>query len=290
MARTGAVWIFVTLFGVWLAGQQPDLRFEVASIKANASEMPLGGGAGGGAIGRRGQRFMAVNATLKEIIRYAFDLEPFQRLEGGPGWLNDRYDITATIPEAQTSVESSRAMLRTLLAERFKLSVRREPREQPIFALVFARADSRLGPSLKPSSVECRASTDADSAATNQGSRVENLVKGSRPVCDMVYQPYRASIIGGARPIADLARALSRLPTVNAPVVDHTGLMGLYDFDLTYSPQPLSAAPEVAPPSGDGSRTSLFVALQEQLGLKLESGRAPTEVLVIESLQRPSDN
>jgi uncharacterized protein (TIGR03435 family) len=228
---------------------------------------------------------VAVNASLRDIIRHAFDLEPFQRIEGRPAWLNTRYDINAVIPEFP-AVDSSRAMLRTLLAERFKLSVRRERREQPVFALVAARSDKRLGPSLKPSATECRTVAESDSASKNQASAVENLVKGVGPTCDMLYQPYRARIVGGGRPISDLARILSRVPILSAPVIDRTGLSGTYDFELTYSPEALSAAPD----QPDSSRTSLFVAVQEQLGLKLESTRGPVDVLIIDAVQQPTEN
>lgn len=272
----------VSLCGAVLTAQQADPRFEVASIKTNTSDVPVGGGTGGGSIGRKGQRFVAVNAPLRDIIRHAFDLEPFQRIEGGPGWLTTRYDINALMPESSAPGDPSLAMLRSLLAERFKLSVRREQREQPVFALVAARADKRLGPSLKPSTTECGTS---DAASKNQAN-VENIVKGMGPICDMVYQPFRARLVGGGRPMSDLARLLSRVPTLGAPVIDRTGFSGAYDFELTYSPDPLSATPD----QPDASRTSLFVALQEQLGLKLEPTRGPVEVLVIESVQQPSEN
>lgn len=286
MVRTSATWVAVALCGAALTGQQVEPRFDVASIKTNLSEVPLGGGSGGGAIGRRGQRFVAVNAPLRDIIRHAFDLEPFQRIEGGPAWLTTRYDINATIPDSPTSADLSRAMLRSLLAERFKLSVRREAREQRLFALVVARSDKRLGPSLKASTTDCRAVVESDSASKDPARAVENLVKGLSPACDMVYQPYRARIVGSARPISDLARILSRVPTLGAPVIDRTGLSGAYDFEVTYSPAPLSAAPD----QPDASRTSLFVALQEQLGLRLESTRGSVDVLVIDSVSPPTEN
>jgi len=285
MARWGAVWILTATLGAGVLTAQPEPRFEVASIKPNRSELPVNGGAGGGTIGRRGQRFVATNATLRDIVRYAFELEPFHRIENGSGLLNNRYDISATIPESDTPVDSHRAMLRTLLRERFELSARREAREQAVFALVFARADKRLGPSLKLSATDCSAV-----GAVTTATALDNFAKGIGPSCDMVYQPYRARLAGGARSMADFVRLLSRLPTLGAPVVDRTGLTGLYDFDLTYSAASLAAGAEPLPLATEESHRPLFAAIQEQLGLKLESTRGPVDVLVIDSIRQPTEN
>ena len=279
---------------VTLSAQAPKPTFEVASIRPNTSEPADGaaGGRGGGPIGRQGQRFTAVNAPLRDIIRYAYDLEPFHLLEGASPLLDNRFDITAIIP-APSQVDESRSMLRTLLAERFKLSIRWATREQPVHTLLVARRDGRLGPAMKPSTVDCdawRATRRQQSTARgNTPVSADEYEHFARPACDMVYQPFRARIYGGAQPMAQLARILSRLPSVRSPVVDRTGLTGAFDFELTYAPDRPAGSGDAVPLAGDGPPT-LFVALQEQLGLKLETARAPAEVLVIESVQPPTEN
>lgn len=277
------------------APPEADLRFEVASVKPNLSEWPVGaaGGAGGGTIGRRGQRFVAVNASLRDLIRYAFELEPFQTIEGGPQRaLDDRYDITALIPGPATGVEASRAMLRTLLTERFKLSTRWTPREQPVYGLVLARRDGRPGPGLKPSMETCDGERSAGRHAIEgrEGPgpvSAEDLARLMRPLCDLTYQPFRASIHGSARTLSDLARVLSRLPALGARVVDRTGLAGRYDFELTFAPERgVGSADLSAAARDERSSPSLFVAVQEQLGLKLDPRTEPLDMLVVVGLDR----
>jgi uncharacterized protein (TIGR03435 family) len=286
--------VFMMSLAGMLSAQVSGPAFEVASIRHNTSEpSAAAGGRGGSPIGRTGQRFTAVNATLRDIIRYAYDLEPFHPLEGSSRRLDDRFDITAIIPESPSPVDASRPMLRTLLAERFKLSIRRTTREQPVHTLLLARRDGRLGPGMKPSTVDCGASRETPrqriAARGDTPISAEELELYVRPACDMVYQPFRARIHGEAQPIAQLARILSRLPSVRSPVVDRTGLTGAFDFELTYAPERPAASADAVPSLGDTPPT-LFVALQEQLGLKLEPARAPADVLVVESVQQPTEN
>lgn len=254
--------------------QSLPVSFEVASIKPNTSSgAPLAGGAGGPSIGVRGKHFVA-SAPLRDIIRYAYQLEPYQALEGGPRWLDDRFDINAVIPDSVTVVDAHRLMLRTLLAERFKLSVRTVTRERPVYELVVARRDGRLGPELTPSTTDCSASTPrVTSAAEYQ--------KLGKPICDIVIQPFRARVQASARTMADLASLLSRIPVLGAPVLDRTGLKGSFDFDLTYS----ADRPGADTPRGPGDPPSLFVAIEEQLGLRLQRTRGGVDVLVIERLE-----
>lgn len=106
-----------------------------------------------------------------------------------------------------------------------------------------------------------------------------------KPVCDMVYQPFRARILASARTMDDLARILARVPALTSPVVNRTAVTTRFDFELLYAPDranPAAAAPSLdAPPS-------LFVALEEQLGLKLESSRGTVRALVVERIERPT--
>lgn len=154
--------------------------FEVASVKRNTSGAPLlqgGSGTGGVSIGvRRGTTtFAAINVPVRDIIRYAYELEPFQPLDGAPRWLDDRYDIVAKLPEPDLPPGGVRRMLQKLLAERFQLSIRWEAREQPVQALVFARPDGRLGSGI------ARATTDCEGVARG-AARVDREWERSRPV------------------------------------------------------------------------------------------------------------
>lgn len=261
------------------------VRFEVASVRPNNSETPAGiaGGAGGPNIGVRGGRLVAVNLPLRDIIRYAYQLEPFQQMQGSPRWFEDRFDINAVIPPSVSSVDGPRLMLQTLLAERFALRVRWATEEQPVYALVVARRDKRLGPGLKPSTMDC----EAWRAKQPETPPLESVLSG-RATCDMIFQPFRARIFAGARTMTDLASFLARLPPVGAPVQDRTGLTGPFDFELVFAPG-RPGAPADSAAARDG-RPSVFVALDEQLGLRLERTRGPVQVLVIERaepLSRP---
>jgi uncharacterized protein (TIGR03435 family) len=264
--------LLVPIFAGHMLAQAPGkLSFEVATIKPNTSlAAPFVGGAGGPSIGVRGHHFAATNASLRDIIRYAYRLETYQGLEGGPRWVDDRFDITAVIPDT-APVADAHLMLRTLLAERFKLSVRRVPKEQSIYALAVARRDGRLGPALKRSATDCAKLPAPVASAERQ----------LEPVCDMAIQPFRARLLGNARTMADLARLLSRVQALGAPVLDRTRLDGVFDFDVTFSPE----RPGADAPRGPGDPPSLFVALEEQLGLRLERTRGTVDVLTIERLE-----
>ena len=283
-ALIGAFTIYPTL-----AAQQPAPAFEVASIKRNDSVPPLAGAGGGATMGRKGQRFTAVNTPLRDIIRYAFDLQAFQNVEGGSRILDDRFDITAVIPQTGSAVDESRLMLRMLLAERFALSARWVTREQQVYALVLARRDGRLGAALKTSSADCavRKGTGQQTEPKKGAVSAEQL---ARPTCDLIVQPFRGRIFGSGRTVSDIAQVLSKLPTLRGAVVDRTGLTGLFDFELLYAPEQRAGGADTSGPSAVESQPSLLAALQEQLGLKLESAPGPVEVLVIDSVQQPTPN
>ena len=159
-------------------------------------------------------------------------------------------------------------MLQNLLIERFKLVARRDRRDMPIYALVVARSDRRLGPQMKPSTADCAALLAAfkASGATRQ-TPDSNLCGGKSS---------KGRIWGTGVPLDDLAR---RLVVAGRPVVDMTGLTGLFDLDLKFTPDD---APDPA------SGASVFTAVQEQLGLRLEPRQAPANVFVIESVERPT--
>jgi bla regulator protein blaR1 len=279
-----------------LAAQEASPAFEVASVKPNKSgdgRIMLGVQPGG--------RFNATGATLKMLIGMAYGagqpLANFQII-GGPDWIDgSRFDIVAKAPPDTVLGPGSALplMIRALLADRFKLVVHTETREQPIYALVMARSDGRRGPDLTP----------AEDCSPRRGGRgapppgpppppPAPLAPGERPVCGMRIG--FGSLSGGGMPIANLANALSRLPAVNRVVQDRTGLTGAFNFDLKWTPDQLPPLAAGGPPGGpplpaiDPNGPSLFAAVQEQLGLKLESVRGPVEVVVIDRAEQPTED
>jgi uncharacterized protein (TIGR03435 family) len=256
------------------AQSAPGPSFEVASIKINAS-----GDENFGFTPRPGGVLVATNVTPRHIVTFAYSMQN-SRVEGGPDWLDSvRFDITAKASDAATQ-EQMLLMLRTLLADRFKLVMHVEARDTPIFALIRARADGRPGPQLRSS-----ATIDCDAARAAQARGAALAASDGRPICG---GRTRAGVItAGAVSMEELARNMSRL--VGGMIIDRTGLTGRYDFDLKFTPEADLTA--MAAARGEpGALPSLFVALEEQLGLKLESQRAPVEVVVIDSIQRPIED
>ena len=269
--------------------------FEVASVKPNKSGDP------GIRFGLQpGGRFNAVNAPLRELIVFAYaPLQSFQ-IEGGPGWIrSDRFDIAAKaegeVPRvAPGQTGPIQVMMRSLLADRFKLVTHTETKEQPIYTLVMARSDGRLGTQLVPSTVDCASLAAARGRGTGPGGPPNAPAPpplpqpGERPQCGMMVGP--ATISAGGITLAELTRVLSQ--RVGRVIVDKTGLAGRYDFTVEFTPDqtpPQGAALNGAPfPAIDPNGPSIFTALQEQLGLKLESARGTVEMLIIESVEPPT--
>jgi uncharacterized protein (TIGR03435 family) len=260
--------------------------FEVASVKENRSgdsRSPLRTQPGG--------RFVATNALLKFLIAEAFlgpqPVHLSSRILGGPDWINSaRYDITAKAalefqPSPDGPPRELLLMLRSLLQERFKVRTHYETRELPIYELVLARADGALGPKLRQSAANC----DGPPPPRQPG---------EPPPCGGMRGPAR--ILAGGIPMRQLVMMLTAILAVGPPagadgrlVVDKTGLSGRFAFDLAWTPEQI---PDAAPPPGvppiDANGPSFFTALQEQLGLKLQPARGPVEVLVIDSVERPT--
>jgi uncharacterized protein (TIGR03435 family) len=175
--------------------------------------------------------------------------------------------------------------MRNLLVERFGLKARSETREMPRYDLVLARSDGRLGAQLTKSTTDCQA---IFAAARRGGGPPAPPAPGERPQCGMRIGP--GVLSGGAFPLSQLATALS--PMVQRVIIDRTGLTGLFDIELKWTPDqfPQGAPPPGAPalPPIDPNGPSIFTALQEQLGLKLEATRGPVDVLVIDSVSQPT--
>jgi uncharacterized protein (TIGR03435 family) len=204
------------------------------------------------------------NSTLRSLILITYDLRDFQ-LSGGPSWVNtEPFDIDAkpdrpegpsdfakmTDEQGRAVEEHTRERLRAMLAERFGLSLRREEREQPVLVLSLAKERHYLRPS-----------APSDSPRQNIRAGVGRM-RATHVTMEM------------------LARSLAA--EVERPVKDRTGLAGYYDFDLEWTPDASTDLP--------GALPSIYTALRDQLGLKLEAGRAPVEHFVIERAQRPSEN
>jgi uncharacterized protein (TIGR03435 family) len=255
-------------------GRSP--AFEVASIKRNVS-----GSDNASVRGQPGGRLAITNTTLRTIIRNVYRLQGFQ-IAGGPDWIDtDRWDIVAKA-DGDALPDQLMAMVQTLLADRFRLAAHREVRDAPIYALTLSRSDERLGPQLRPSTVDCAALI---AAARARGGAQPPTTNG-RPSCGLRVE--RGFIMTTATTMADLARNLA--PMAGRSVIDKTSLTGTYDLDLRWTPDgPAGDAPGGVALPGDDA-VSLFTAMKEQLGLKLEAQRAPIEVLVIDSAERPIED
>jgi len=266
----------LTLVAAVSARAQPARTFEVASVKENtsASQTSFNSGPAPG-------RYTAVNVPLRFIILDAFGLRTHQ-LSGAPEWTETaRFDITATYPAGSDPGRDWRPMLQQLLVDRFRLVTHRETREVPTYDLVVARNDGALGRGLKRSDVDCD-TVQAERRAQAAAGAPSPIAAGKDvPVCTI--QTSRQTLSARARPIPALLGPLQSL--TGRPVVDRTSLAGNFDIDLKWT---TSGDLGVTPAAAD--RISIFTALQEQLGLKLEPSRAPFEVVVIDSVDRPSGN
>ena len=255
---------------------QTRLAFEVASVKENNS-----GPAAGQSLNGEGGTIVVTNMTVPDLITRAYQIQGFQ-IVGGPEWIpNDRFDITAKAgrdlpPTGFDGVAPAMLMMRALLEDRFRLVVRRESREMPIYALVVARADGQPGAGLRRSQNDCAALIKATGGRGGIPAGPEG-----RPRCGLTGRS--GMIMAGGYPMSQLVRFLA--PQVQRVVIDRTGLSGDWDFDLTFTPLQIAAG---ANAPLDTNTTSLFTALREQLGLKLEPARAPVDVLVIDSVERPT--
>ena len=243
----------------------PQPQFEVASIKENKSNDGIV------AIQTQKGRHTARGFTLAALIRNAYRVQEFQII-GGPDWINtERFDVEAVFPDADRARVD--LMLRALLAERFKLAVHNEKRERPIYALTFARADKRFGPQLEKSTTDCATAKGPDA-------------------CSGTVAPGFIRLRG--RTMAQLAESLSTLTmtgsSLNRLILDRTGLDGPYHVTLKFTPENIPPVGLPGLPAVDPNGPSIFTALQEQLGLKLEASTGMVDVLVVDSAARPTPN
>jgi uncharacterized protein (TIGR03435 family) len=255
------------------AAQAPEPAFDVASVKVNTSGAQVSRMSAPSGTGR----FEATNASVRALILLAYRLQRFQ-LTGGPSWIDTvRVDIAARATAATATRDEIERMLRTLLAERLHLVVHRERREMPVYALVVAHDDGRLGPRLQASTTDCAAAAGARGAPTQSPS--------GQLLCNTRISP--TSINAGGMSMARLAVTLSGL--VGRLVTDETHLTETYDLQLTFTPEqpPLGVT---TPPPVDPDAPSIFAAVREQLGLKLEARRGMVDVVVIDRVDPPDQN
>ena len=303
MRKQSAAVFVIAMVPVMAAAQQfmpasgapvdPNSRYEVVAIKPikDASSPMLIMNTPSGL-----ESAVPVGVLLRQALQ-----KPDYQMVGAPGWINaERYSIRAK-PAAGTPPAAMSVMMLNLLKDRFQLASHLETREQPIFHLVMARSDGRLGPDLMPSSAECQASLAERQAAAKRGDPPAPLpgmpggpplpnANGAQPCGFGSNSPGLFRFSG--RSIAQFVPTLSDL--TGRPVIDKTGLTGLYDLTLKFAFEgrmpgvmgPLGL-PGPAPPV-DPDAPSLSAALQEQLGLKLEGARGPVEVVVIDRFERPT--
>jgi uncharacterized protein (TIGR03435 family) len=271
-------------------------QFEVASIKVHPPPVtriivtaPPG-------------RFVAEGFSLKMLVARAYGVSE-ARVLGGPNWVDsERYDIDAKaeglIPAGQAPL-----MLQTLLESRFQLKVHRETRESPVYDLVVARG----GPKLKLSEDQTPPAPLQPPAAGDRGAGPRGLVPppgarggpgvgpfGGVPPPRGAFGAGLGNLQGSAVPISTVVNFLTK--QLGRPVNDKTALTGLFDIKLEWTPGaeqapgPFGPNPDAPPPPVNPSGPSLFTALQEQLGLRLESARGPVEVVVIDNAAKPAEN
>lgn len=252
-----------------------DVAFEVASLRRNVSGDP--------ARGRRepGGRFTATGTPVITYIRMAFGGLPDDRILRVPDWVrSERYDLVAKVPDGSELAMGQ--LLRSLLRDRFGFAAHVETRDLPTYELVVARRDGGLGPALQPASCDCTG--DQAEAGCRQGPPLPSFPEFNGPSCALLGQPGRRVVRG--YPMSTVAQSLGGL--VERVVIDKTGLAGVWNLEVTFT-DPL-ANPDAAGGLQPSDEPSLFTALQEQLGLRLEPSRGPVDVLVIDRIERPTEN
>jgi uncharacterized protein (TIGR03435 family) len=259
------------------------------------------------ALSPTGGYFSATNTNLLRFIIFAYNLNGTQELalrfnfwsgmsSSVPAWVRtDGFDIRARA-DGHPTKEQVRAMLRSLLEDRFKLQAHMETRQVPVFALAAIKT-SQTGPQLQrhPSTDSC-SDTSSTSLATDAAStpKAQAVAAKALPiVCGVIAHlppsaPGQVRFGGRDVTLAQLANALptqTGMATLPRPVIDQTGLSGAFDFSLEWMPEY-----DGTPAQGDESGTTFREALKDQLGLKLESQKGPVEVLVIDHVEHPSEN
>ena len=285
----------VLLAAVTVHGQTPaPLAFEVASVK------PATPPAGPGFFTNPSGRFSMPYASLRMLIGMAYQIQDWN-LMNAPAWTQSTFfSINAKMPEGvplapprSGDPPAMMLMLRTLLAERFQLKVHTEKREMQAYRLVLARQDGKLGSNINATQTDCAAVNKERMAMAKAGTPPRPPEFGKPMLCGMQGGP--AQVIASSIEIRQLVPMLQA--QLRAPVSDRTGLSGTFDLHLAWTPDQLPPRPPGSPADGpirvgpftiDPNGPSLMTALQEQLGLKLESVKEMVDVLVVDSVSQPT--
>jgi uncharacterized protein (TIGR03435 family) len=253
-----AVFVVTAVALVAPIGSAQEPSFEVATIKPTAPD-----DRSGRFLTMQGAHQLVVKAyTLKFMVAAAHNLPP-RLIAGGPAWADsDRYDIVAATPgDNRPTLDQQMAMLRTLLAERFKLAIHHESRELPVYELTVARRGAKLETSTAPD---------------------------QQPLLVNKVFPTHIELPARNATMAQFASMLQR-SVLDRPVVDKTGLAGRYDFNLEWTPDDTQFDGRLPPSlTTSGEKPDLFAALEAQIGLKLETSRGSVVVIVIDSVDRPT--
>lgn len=287
-----AVALGIPAHGQIVQAKGPLPSFEVATIKpAREGRLPAG------VAWPPPNVFRDFNFTARELVRTAYGLPPgsaTERVLGGPGWIdNNHYDVEAKIPDAvfaemQKMPPKQRGnemflMVQALLNDRFKLEAHIETREMPIYELALAKGGPKLTPAKEIPPDEPGAPPSLPPPGTSP--RPENMRQGL-----MVLRKTATVMEMTAK--GQTLDALMQQPFfgIGSPMVNKTGLTGKYDFVLDWTPDRDASAASAMDAPNDVDAPSLFIALQEQLGLKLVLTKGPVEVVVIDHIEMPSEN
>ncbi len=298
-------------------GQPADskLTFDAAAIKPfippSGGKMMIGRGGRGGPGSTDPGRIHYTAINLRNLLTNAYDVKDYQIV--GPSYLDsERFDVQATMPP-ETTKEQFRTMLQNLLAERFKLTIHRENKELPMYALVVAKNGPKLKesvetPDQKPTEDEPRPiamPSPGQMKFDPEGFPILPMPSaGGRGSMFMMMMPNRARIMAQKQTMQDLAERLSQM--LSKPVKDETALKAKFDFVLTYSPEGLNTGMGMSgppPPPPPGARPdngfipegeapqNLFSAIQAQLGLKLDAKKGPVDLVVVDHMEKtPTEN
>jgi uncharacterized protein (TIGR03435 family) len=291
--RTCALLVVAASAGV-LAQAPSGPTFDVVSIKRHIPE-PGPQGLNSTQIQRPDGGFTMTNIPAAILISRAYPGHPPADMVGLPGWaMSERYNASATSTLAKATPDERAAMMRAMLADRFKLIARIEKRPHDVYDLMLARSDGKLGAGLTPIDKDCAPEIAAQRAAFEAGNP-----SGQRPFPDLNAPPPPCTLRSvGLRPPGSGDRmegettmaVLSEMLRVSSGrfVVDKTGLPGSYRVNMLFDMFGSRRPPEVAPPPD--APPNVFTAVREQLGLKLESSKAERDTLIIDRLERPTEN